>query len=962
MSHLRNGPVDILRPDRRSTRAVPLEPWQLFWAKTPKQERDAACHLLPYHNLDVAACAQELLAQDGLLRSRIAERLGMAEEVATRLVVWLLAFHDIGKFSGSFQQLAPSLRDAGAPPAPPYLVRHDTLGWFAWTWIVFPHLWVTALSGWGEAQTNQKRWKSGMGPLLDAVMGHHGQPVVKGHGHVNLSGGVLTWDGLRYFNDDERKALCGYAEAVTTLLASPVPVQVWDEGLKARTAQASWLVAGLAVLADWLGSNTDYFPMRADVVPLEDYWAEAQRRARHAVEVSGVVAPQVAPKTGMRALFPGIETPTTLQAFVEDEVACPLFEGPQLFIVEDATGSGKTETAGVLSHRLMAAGLGSGLYVGLPTMATADQMFKRVASWYRALYVEPDKASVVLAHSARDQSAAFRELRIADPAVDAEEQYGATDDGADRPGEAQCRAWLADRHKKALLASVGVGTLDQALLSVLPASHQSLRMLGLARNVLIVDEVHAYDEYVNGLLDGLLEAHAASGGSAILLSATLPRALRQRFCDAFRRGLGQPSVQVQEEGFPLVTHVGGGDDSRAALRETPLPSRPEQRRRLPVRFVHDVSDVEAHLLAVARAGGCACWVRNTVDDAVESACALRKKAEKDASVHLLHARFALGDRLRIQREMEARFDADSGMPDAAYERAGQILIATQVVEQSLDLDFDALVTDLAPIDLAIQRAGRMHRHVRYADGSPNRSSRDPREDARPEHPLVLFAPPLTHEPEASWYAACFDRARWVYPDHGRLWLTAQALHERGRLTVPDEARGLVEAVYGLASGARIPESLRKVTKRAESEGRKAGALAVYNQLKLSEGYGGDTGSWDREERAPTRLAEPTATLRLARLHDDGSLRPILDDGPDSWAQSEVRVRRSLVRHVTIPPNLAAAAEAARRSMPDKGRYADLVPLVPDAHGLLQAEGAGHRGPISITYDDRRGLRVAAHAA
>ncbi|WP_419602660.1 DEAD/DEAH box helicase, partial [Thiolapillus sp.] len=211
------------------------------------------------------------------------------------------------------------------------------------------------------------------------------------------------------------------------------------------------------------------------------------------------------------------EMPTPLQQACLD---LPIGTEPQLFILEDVTGSGKTEAALILAARLMAAGQAQGLYIGLPTMATANAMYDRMSTVYERLYRpgEP-RPSLILSHSARHLSESFQQSLLA-------AQASATHYGEEESIVAQCNRWLADNRKKALLADVGIGTIDQALLAVMPARHQSLRLLGLVGKVLILDEVHAYHAYTSEPLKRLIRFHAALGGSVILLSATLTRKQR----------------------------------------------------------------------------------------------------------------------------------------------------------------------------------------------------------------------------------------------------------------------------------------------------------------------------------------------------------------------------------------------------------------------------------------------------
>ena len=214
----------------------------------------------------------------------------------------------------------------------------------------------------------------------------------------------------------------------------------------------------------------------------------------------------------------------------------------------------------------MAEGKGNGLYLALPTMATADAMFDRVRKddGWRRFFAE-GMGQLALAHSADWLKLRLEEFNRRDA------DYGRDEDST---ASRQCSAWLADSRKKALLADFGVGTLDQALLAVLPVRHQSLRLLGLANKVLIVDEVHACDCYMGELLARLLRFLAALGGSAILLSATLPKNHRRRYLQAFAQGAGFAAEAPRNSAYPLATQL-----ARAGLSEHPLATRSSVARR-----------------------------------------------------------------------------------------------------------------------------------------------------------------------------------------------------------------------------------------------------------------------------------------------------------------------------------------------------------------------------------------------
>jgi len=330
-------------------------------------------------------------------------------------------------------------------------------------------------------------------------------------------------------------------------------------------------------------------------------------------------------------------------------------------------------------------------------------MYGRVGKVYRRLYQSQAFPSLILSHGARQLVDEFRQsiLQPGEPTCD--QSYRPDEPSA----SAQCSAWLADSRKKAMLADVGVGTVDQALLGVLPVRHQSLRLLGLSSKVLVVDEVHAYDAYMVTLLERLLEAHAQQGGSVLLLSATVPAGMRLKLVAAFQKG-GGGTAQAVPEGlrYPLATQVA----RTAGVRTEACGTRSQLMRRVQVASLHQEQNVVDLIVREAAAGHSFCWIRNTVEDARRAYETLLPLLP-GKSLRLFHSRFAMGDRLDIEDEVIWSF----GAPSTAAARRGQVLIATQVVEQSLDLDFDGMASDLAPIDLLIQRAGRLQRHARSAD-------------------------------------------------------------------------------------------------------------------------------------------------------------------------------------------------------------------------------------------------------
>ncbi len=648
-------------------------------------------------------------------------------------------------------------------------------------------------------------------------------------------------------------------------------------------------------------------------------------------------SPVAAPCKSFQHLFADIAHATPLQAEVSQHT---LGHGPQLFILEDVTGAGKTEAAMMLAHRLMSEGRGHGVYVGLPTMATANAMFTRLSDVYRAWFAEAASPSIILAHSARDLSARFRQAVLPDSHA-IESDYG---QGEDATAGARCTAWLADNRKKALLAEVGVGTIDQALLAILYAKHQSLRLLGLAGKILIVDEVHACDAYMHKLLQALLEAHASMGGSAILLSATLPQTMRRELAQAFCAGAGIEPPALQAPAYPLLTHIGAPP---AVDIETPLETREVVKRRVAVASVQAIDEVMQHIEQAVQAGQCVCWVRNTVSDARDAFALLQGRVPAD-KLHLFHARFAMGDRLAIEDELLTYVDRDS----TSETRRGRVVIATQVVEQSLDLDFDLMVTDLAPIDLIIQRAGRLCRHARDANGNRVEGT-----DQRGTPLLVVYGPAPDADADRHWFARMFPKAVKVYPNHGQLWLTAKRLCEQGGFRMPDDARGLIEGVYGQEADVEIPEALLESHHDMLGDDAASRSQAQANSITLGAGYeDGGMPCWE-DAWTPTRLGEPRITVRLARW--DGQTLAPWADGVQAWQLSEVQVREALISRMADAFDdaaLQARVEAMLPELPDRGQWSVLLPMREGPDGRWQGQALNPDGQIvRVYYDPTLGL-------
>ncbi|MCY4003819.1 MAG: CRISPR-associated helicase Cas3' [Rhodospirillales bacterium] len=822
-------------------------------------------HPAIWHMLDVAACAELLIADHSAFAA--------LTEAQKRAFVVLAALHDVGKISETFRALLQEGR-AGR-------YRHWKLSDVLLTQILDSDL-SEAFGGETHARAE----------LYAAVSGHHGGP-----------------ERSSQFRElhRRRRAIGGPAEQAArdwlSLLLALLPGGTLAGIDQAAARRLSWVLSGLTVAADWVASNQEWFPATSPNITPPEYLALARSRAADAIESAGLSAAAANCEPNGRALT-GLPELRPMQVAAADT---PLPDGPALALIEDTTGAGKTEAALILAHRMIVSGRARGLFFALPTMATANAMFGRLTK--AALRLFSECPAVALVHGRAGLHSGFREL------------VGASDDPTPEPG---CARWLADDRRRALLAEIGVGTIDQVLLGVLPTRFATLRLFGVTDRIMIVDEAHAYDPYMRRQLETLLRMHAFQGGSAIVMTATLPLDLRQRYADAFCAGLGRPAEALDHTAYPAFTVVG------ADTRTSPIQVASGTRRTVRAERLKCAEEAIERLLAGAEAGAACLWVRNAVDDAIDTVGLLRARG---CEARLLHARFALGDRLQHEHDLLERFGPSGSA------RAGQVLVATQVVEASLDLDFDVMVSDLAPIGALIQRAGRLWRHL---DRRP--ASRRP----VTEPVLSVLAPDPDDVVDPHWLHAVLDHGAHVYR-HADQWRTARALFDAGSIRTPDGLRDLIEAVHGL-DRPDVPEALAHAELEAEGVASAEAALALQNVVRPEDGYLHGTGAsvWS-DEKFPTRLGEEQQTLVLAR-RQGAQLEPWCraDTPARAWALSEVRCSRWRVLG-ELPSQDDPAIAAAKADWP-KGKR---------DHVILCAVAEDGRITDGLRYDRTRGLAFSA---
>ena len=900
-----------------------------YWGKSSRNldGSDSEYHLLVYHSLDVAAVGYTILTLNREYLRSFSRLTGIDEKSFVSWFTFLVSLHDIGKFATGFQCLNPAIRMhlkgcSDSSNSRSSGTRHDTLGY---------QLWKTKLRHQFISDSTTSKRKSAVSQPIDvwmaAMVGHHGKPPQSTTRH-------MLYDDFNEPTDYD--AASQFIEDVSSFLL-PNNGRFPDCDIN-KIKFASWWLAGLAVLCDWLGSNTEYFAYKQEIIPLSDYWEHAKTCADRAVRATGVLKCRPSGSLTLADLIEKNSALTPLQEWVSN---IELSSSPHMFILEDVTGSGKTEAAILLAHRLMNAGMQNSLYFALPTMATANGMYSRIRNFCHKLFEQPPQPSLVLAHSARNVSTQFRNSIIySDNFSDTEYAGGLL------TAEAHCNAWLADNRKKALLADIGIGTIDQALLAILPFQHQSLRLLGLVNKILLIDEVHACDAYVHVLLCKLLRAHAAMGGSAVLLSATLPEKQRQELLDAYSGGQGWNSSAIRQGDtslYPLVTQL-----NEHGLREQFINASRNVERTVNVKFLHQKSSIVELFTEVVEQDHCVCWIRNSVKDATETFEWLSKEFPH-WQIELFHARFALSDRLDIENHVLKNF----GVSSTVDSRKGKILIATQVVEQSLDLDFDTLVTDLAPVDLIIQRAGRLRRHKRNRNGNPVEG-----EDQRGDIWLHVFSPKYNSEPDENWFSDFFPNSKRIYANHGQLWLTASLLDQRKKITMPDDARILIEGVYGEGGMEKIPETLLELSFEAEGSDLVAASLACLNALSVELGYCDTVANrWWDESRTPTRLGEESTIVYLAKWRN-GVLEPWIGQGEFPWYMSSVSIPAYLIdREEQLDEASQEFVSRCKNELPAKGKYGVLLPMSDTDNGW-QGTALNQNGEKKcFVYNMRIGLQV-----
>lgn len=724
--------------------------------------------------------------------------------------------------------------------------------------------------------------------LYSAIIGaHHGRPHKIPNGRSLPSGKQIdTWEQERL-------------DVISRLIAC-----IGDLPRKSmhKDDPALWWLAGLISISDWIGSDENYFDNSRNTE--ED---EGRACARNAIEKIGFGAPEVRAKSSFPELFQ--LGPSTKSNALQNAAFESITE-PGIYAIEAPMGMGKTEAALWVAYRLIREGKANGLYFALPTQVTSNRIHLRVSDFVTNISDQVNRVGLIHA-----SSWLMDDIYQPSPGNTSKSEKVEYDARAGRD-------WFASG-KRALLAPFGVGTVDQALLASVAVKHFFVRRFALAGKVVIIDEVHSYDVYTGTLIKLLCDDLEKLGCTVILLSATLTRARRLSLL-----GIQKDSANLHDP-YPLIT----GRRSDGVVINPVSANPPPARDVYPIFKPKQVA-LEA-VLNAAKSGACVLWICNTIGEAQSvHEYFLKSGGVTKFDIGLLHSRFPFFRREEIEQEWMERLGKDN------RPRKGCILVSTQVVEQSVDLDADLLVTELAPTDMLLQRIGRLWRHDRSGRGCE-----------KPECWIIT--------PEYSFEAALTDEADQiktalkpssnVYNPYVllRSWEAWRAI-ENG-ISIPADIRSLLENTYREREDE--PEAWQQLRNDIEGEG-----YAQRMRAEMSANV------WtllaDDSEGVKTRLnGQETVSVVFCR-HISGRDIELLngDRVTNDPAKYMIAVARALHRNLVKVPSWifseAPVDESLRRYI-----FGKQIMAIVESGGRVQL--AGLKVGVSLDYSHECGLRITS---
>ena len=707
----------------------------LFWAKTGNNHSPTHGLSLVQHMLDAGSVAARLWdtwLAPGLQR-RFSEHLHLSMEDTRALVCWLAATHDMGKATPEFtcqydrqenneyfSAYRKRIRQAKFD-LPHDLTVPDKSG-------VHPHnkysqsILIHLLTD----NKNVEGMPREVAVTLASISGaHHGIPA--GYFSNSLERNILIleqlspqWHAVWQELYDITVERFGATSALQQLAehGHPIPVAV------------QFCITGFVIMSDWIASNPDFFPMGTFGS------AEQEQRARIGWQALGLeqrwtAALDTNPDTPAADLYAsrfGWNNPTLrpMQEVVVE--AARSMQSGGMMCIEAPMGQGKTE-AGLIAAEFLAQATGrTGVAFAAPTQATSNALFDRVIEWvkYQTNNVAQEHGGPIephtmfLGHSKNRFNKSYEALSKADIFDESSTPGRENNRKTLRPGTSLARhSWLSGT-KKGLLSSFVVCTIDQVLMTALQARHVMLRHLGLASKVIIIDEVHAYDAYMSKYLSTALYWLGQMNAPVILMSATLPSDIRNELMKSYAKGLkiGTKPLKLTTYSHPTldldypVIHTLTAEDNGTPKKWK--VEQPAEQTEIELKLIDDSPESVLNILEpLANDHGCAAVICNTVGRAQEMHAFLSERFGEE-HVILTHSRFTATHRAEQEELLVSKLGKKAHYSEADGEDSSRphrlIVVGTQVIEQSLDLDFDVMITDFAPVDLVLQRMGRLHRH------------------------------------------------------------------------------------------------------------------------------------------------------------------------------------------------------------------------------------------------------------
>lgn len=655
-----------------------------------------------------------------------------------------------------------------------------------------------------------------------------------------------------------------------------------------------WWVAGLTTIADWIGSDERYFE-----ASINNTKKGSQTVAIKAIQSIGFDTPNFNQNLSFKLIFGNKFEPNDMQT-----QALEVITEPGVYIIEAPMGMGKTEAALGAAYQLLANGKANGIYFALPTQVTSNRIHLRVNEFLRSITSNMESKLIHGNSWLMDQSKDMVNF--------------SKSDNESNEDEKNAREWFTSP-KKALLAPFGVGTVDQALLGVVAAKHFFLRRYALAGKVVIIDEVHSYDLYTGTLIDKLIEVLESLGCTVIVLSATLTKKRRNQI-------LGIPSDEVSsdENAYPLITGKKSGQIIKPVKSNVPEPEE------INVEF-KEINEAEKEALTVSRNGGAVLWICDTVDSAQKQYKRFIENGNQDIKIGLLHSRFPYWRREELENEWMERLGKEGKT------RCGCILVSTQIVEQSVDIDADLMISELAPTDMLLQRLGRLWRHDRK-----NRPLDEPKFIVINEEKSVHdFGKMSAKEINKTLGSKAFVYNAYVLLRSMEVW------NKNKKINIPLQMRELIESTYLERNDE--PESWQKLYDE------NCGKVAAYRQRALMSSNIWQAALNDTEG-IQTRLNEIlTMTLILYKNLSAGELI-LLDNSKHRIKKKSYQLTAAQAVHkntIKIPSHYFE--NPTRDNLLDEYIYEEYKMALVQENGDLDVSGL--KEGVKLNYSDDIGVEI-----